>query len=199
MLSFELLFVCTGNTCRSPIAERLAQAMLAPAEPHGLQIGSAGTKAAAGQPLEQQTAWAIRRAGADPEGFRTRPLTAALVAAADLILTAALRHRAVVAELNPRAARRTFTLRELAAIAAVIPPGAVTGPYPADRAHALVAAAQRHRGLVPVADHDIADPIGGRHKAYAQAAAAIAEALDATFGHILAGPQTMPIGSLSES
>ncbi len=192
-MSFRLLFVCTGNTCRSPIAERLARAALAPAELFGLEIGSEGTRAVAGRPMEKRAARVIRRAGADPEGFRTRRLTADLVAGADLILTATRGHRAAVVDLDPRAVRRTFTLRELAAIAAALPPGEVTGAQPADRAHALVAAAQRHRGLVPVGDLDIADPIGGRRKAYAQATAAIAEALDGPLGYLLGDPA----GSLS--
>src|SRR5437899_5225853 len=115
-MEFTLLFVCTGNTCRSPIAERLALARLATAGATGLQVGSAGTRALPGRPMEVRAAKAIRRAGGLPDGFRTRRLDADLVRRAGLILTATREHRAAVAELEPAAVRRAFTMLEFAAL-----------------------------------------------------------------------------------
>jgi protein-tyrosine phosphatase len=193
-MEFALLFVCTGNTCRSPIAERLALAGLAAAGATGLQVGSAGTRALPGRPMEVRAAKAIRRAGGLPDGFRTRRLDADLVRRAGLILTAAREHRAAVVELEPAAVRRTFTMLEFAALAAELPEHAELAPpsgTPAERAGVLAAEAARLRGRIPpLADYDIADPIGGRRKAYTQAVHTIAGALAIPLARIGRDPRS---------
>ena len=56
----------------------------------------------------------LQAAGADADGFHARDLTPALIAGADLVLTAAREHRAAAARLHPAALRRAMTLRDLA-------------------------------------------------------------------------------------
>jgi protein-tyrosine phosphatase len=105
--------VCSGNICRSPIAEQLLRAR-ATGSGFSIQVGSAGTIAAEGEAMTGEAAQLSARYGGDPSGHTSRPLTAELVSAADLILTAARSHRAAVVSLVPRASRYTFTLNEFA-------------------------------------------------------------------------------------
>ena len=64
-----ILFVCTGNICRSPYAERRLRQLLPEA---GIEIASAGTGAVVGSDIETETRDALRRKGADVTGFRAR-------------------------------------------------------------------------------------------------------------------------------
>src|SRR6478736_4368900 len=67
-----ILFVCTGNVCRSPYAERRLRQLL----PHaGASIASAGTAAVVGADLESATKDRLRRVGADVTGFAAQALT----------------------------------------------------------------------------------------------------------------------------
>ncbi|MFF2371033.1 low molecular weight phosphatase family protein [Agromyces sp. NPDC058110] len=114
----NVLVVCTGNICRSPVAEQVLTARLHAVGLDGVQVSSAGTGALVGSPMTPEAAALSVRYGADPSGHLARQLTASLVQDADLVLTATRQHRARVAELVPRAARRAFTLREFSRVLA---------------------------------------------------------------------------------
>ncbi|MFQ5536363.1 MAG: low molecular weight protein arginine phosphatase [Gemmatimonadota bacterium] len=90
---FRLLFVCSGNTCRSPLAEALARREIARRGLDSLHVSSAGTGAFPGSRTSVGALRAARRHGLDLTGHRSRPLTAEAVADADLILTMAPHHR----------------------------------------------------------------------------------------------------------
>jgi tRNA threonylcarbamoyl adenosine modification protein (Sua5/YciO/YrdC/YwlC family) len=95
--ALRLLFVCSGNTCRSPLAEELSKVML---EELGLEgrvsVGSAGTGAFQGSPASRGSMRAAARHGLDLEGHQARVLTPSLVSEADLILTMSPHHLAAV-------------------------------------------------------------------------------------------------------
>ncbi|ANJ26267.1 hypothetical protein [Agromyces aureus] len=116
----NVLVVCTGNICRSPVAEQVLAARLADAGAEGVSVSSAGTGALVGHPMTPEAAMLSVRYGADPAGHAARQLTEQLVLDADLVLTATRAHRAQVAELVPRAARRAYTLREFARVVAYL-------------------------------------------------------------------------------
>jgi protein-tyrosine phosphatase len=170
----RVLVVCTGNICRSPAVERLLAAGLGAAyQGHGsagglapaIEVGSAGTGALVGHPMTDEMAALVAGQGVDPRGFAARQLAPGMVTAADLVLTLTRRHRSAVVELVPAAVRRTFTLRELARLAADVDPATLPGANAttADRLRALVplAAAQRGRSAHRPADDDVVDPYRG--------------------------------------
>src|SRR3954465_9921582 len=102
---FSVLLVCSGNICRSPIAE---QALRARAD-GAVLFSSAGTIARDGSPMTEEAALLSRRLGGDPSGHLSRRLTRAMIQEAGLVLTAAREHRARVVEAFPRASGYTFT------------------------------------------------------------------------------------------
>ncbi|PTR23455.1 protein-tyrosine phosphatase [Rhodococcus sp. OK519] len=110
----KLLFVCTGNICRSPTAERLAAAWADHRGLVGLDTTSAGTRAMIGSPMEKTAAKVLSSLGGKPESFSGRQLTPAIAADADLILAMTQHHRDAVLRMAPRQLRRTFTLLEAA-------------------------------------------------------------------------------------
>jgi len=113
------LFVCTGNICRSPTAERLTRAFAAERGLRGLTASSAGTRAVDGYGMEPTAAEVLRSMDGNPKGFRARQLSIAIVDAADLVLTMTTWHRNKVLAENPRAMRRTFTLLEAERLLAI--------------------------------------------------------------------------------
>ncbi len=179
----RILFVCTGNVCRSAVAERLAttwaREMLAHSpEADAVQIGSAGLGAITGQPIDPHSAAALVDLGGGPAGFRSRKFTAELAADADLVFTMTRDQRRIVLEASPRGLRRTFTLTEAADL---LQRADLTGlsllPLTA-RARELGRRLDAARAGRPTADSDdIADPIGQHAVVHQEAAGLVAAAL----------------------
>lgn len=176
--AFRVLFVCTGNICRSPAAERLARAWLAAYAGEAartFEVASAGTHGVVGHPMDEPSAEALVAHGGDPDGHAARALEPYLVESADLVVGLARRHRAAVVTLVPGATRRAFTLRELDELVSAASPdagpgspgagagaGTDAGTLPA-YARSVVADAAARRGTLPPSapgDHDVADPVG---------------------------------------
>lgn len=83
----NVLFVCTGNTCRSPMAEAVLRQMAQERGCESLSVRSAGLSALPGEPAADAARFAVRHYGATLENHASRPVTADDVAWADLILT----------------------------------------------------------------------------------------------------------------
>lgn len=107
----HVLFVCTGNICRSPTAERLSVAYGVQRRIPEFQASSAGVRAVVG-PIHPQAAQVLEGLGGDSTNFAARQLTPKIASAADLILTMTRAHRDSVLELAPNRLHRTFTLSE---------------------------------------------------------------------------------------
>ena len=104
-----ILFVCTGNTCRSPMAEALAKALLAarlgcPVDElpgRGYWILSAGVSAYAGGPAAATAVEVVAEWGADLGGHRSRPVNPPLLAAADAVVAMTAGHAAILEDRYP--------------------------------------------------------------------------------------------------
>jgi glycine hydroxymethyltransferase len=105
-----ILFVCTGNVCRSPMAEGILRHALRGRGDY--RIVSAGLGAAEGQPPSPYAVQALRELGIDISALRSRMLTAEMVREADYILGMTHSHIDTVMILFPYAAEKTFLLRE---------------------------------------------------------------------------------------
>lgn len=99
-MSFRVLVVCTGNMCRSPMAEVLLRAALEDNGADDVIVESAGTGAWDGAPASEGAYLVSLEHGFDLSSHRARMLTRELVQAADLILTMSRHHRARVEELG---------------------------------------------------------------------------------------------------
>ncbi|SNS73305.1 protein-tyrosine phosphatase [Geodermatophilus pulveris] len=188
---FVVLAVCTGNVCRSPVAELLLRAGLGTGS--GVEVTSAGLDALTGRPVDPAMARRLAARGVDPHGFTARQLDPAGVRRADLVLTATATQRRSVVALVPAAVRRTSTLLEFAAVAGLVDPAALP-ERPGNRLAALVGAAPRARALRtgPAAD-DVEDPYRRPEDAFDRAFTAIDDAV----GRLLAvlRPHPAPAGA----
>src|SRR5580698_11285511 len=105
-----VLFVCTGNICRSPMAEGIFRHIMKGRR--DIQVMSAGIGAMEGQPPSPHAVQAVRELGIDISKQRSRQLTADLVQEADYIFGMTHSHVDTVMLLYPQAAEKTFLLRE---------------------------------------------------------------------------------------
>jgi len=119
LVSLTLLFVCTGNTCRSPMAEAFGKVEAArrlgcSAEElesvHGVRIVSAGVFAPAGREAAEEARQEARRAGSNLESHRTQALSVERIREADAIFCMTRAHCDAVLALVPEAAERVFLL-----------------------------------------------------------------------------------------
>lgn len=180
----NILFVCTGNTCRSPMAEGLLRKLSAE---RGIELGvrSAGVSAITGTSMSRHAAAILREEGFEGS-ITSSQLTEEMVNWADLILTLTRSHKQHVLHYYPEAVDKTYTLKEY------------TGdeePVRSDLAEldSLYAQAELKRSLGQepnaadmeriieirqrIPSFDITDPYGGTREDYEMAAAEIRSAL----------------------
>ena len=158
----SILTVCTGNICRSPLAEYLLREDLPPEE---FNISSAGIMAVPdGRVPTQQLRIAASIGIGGMEAHRAQMLTKGRLGVSDLILALSRGHRKRIVRMDPQVVRKTFTLREFAHLASHVTPADVEECIPenASTLHAAVEAVARMRGMVPppgsMEDFDVIDP-----------------------------------------
>jgi len=105
-----ILFVCTGNVCRSPMAEGLLRHALG--NNPNYRIASAGIGALDGQPVTPESEQAMAETGIDISNHVSQSLRVPLVAAADFIFTMTRQQQDTIQTFYPMAAEKTFLLRE---------------------------------------------------------------------------------------
>ena len=151
-----VLVVCTGNVCRSPIAEGLLRAAFAERlGPDVLEVASAGTMGWTGSGAHPRSIRAAGEHGVDISDHRAREVSDEDVARADLIIAMAPEHADAFAG---EASSRTFTLKELVRLLEALP---AVEDAPVGRLSERIAEADRLRreGFDPM-DEGIADPLG---------------------------------------
>lgn len=170
----RVLIVCTGNICRSPVAE----AMLRDALPQ-VQVASAGLESAPpGELVHPEMERLLLAEGYDCSHLRARQFTEQMARDADLVVTMTSRQRSRTVQVAPSALRRTVTLRELARAAAQ----KISGADVDARMRALLRTAIASRGPRDVRLDDIDDPFGGEREDYEVAYAEVRDAV----GHVVA-------------
>jgi len=180
---FGVLFVCTGNICRSPTAEALARRELARYPGVPLEVSSAGSHALEGNPAASRSMLAASTRGASLERHFARELTRRRVRSAGLILCMAAEHRPFVLSYDRSAANRTYLLAAFARVAG-------QWDWLAGSPAELVALAAEHARELD--GDDIDDPLGHPAEAYA----ACAERLDGLVTPVIAAlVKTTPVGS----
>jgi protein-tyrosine phosphatase len=178
-MTFTVLFVCTGNICRSPMAEALFRARVDPALP--IVAASAGTTGLTGWGMDQPSAIVLRQLGGEPDGHSAQRLTRDLIASSDLILTAETTHRDAVIGADPSARDRAYTMREFGRIGAGLQP--LPEPPTADTLRARVAeVAARRAAEAPARPRydDIGDPYAASFDLVQICGGQIASAVDAS-------------------
>jgi len=113
-----ILLVCTGNTCRSPMAEGLARKMIAERlkctadelQDRGVLVLSAGIAANLGSAASSEGVEVLKPLGIDLSGHESQPVTEQLIKHADVIWTMTRSHRQAILDQWPEASSRTFTL-----------------------------------------------------------------------------------------
>lgn len=106
----RLLFVCTGNTCRSPMAEGLMRRWLG--ESPEWEVESAGVSAVAGQRASEGAIQVMAEKDIDLSGHRSRTLTQAQIDAADLVVVMTDAHKSAVSGRFPRGGERVRLLND---------------------------------------------------------------------------------------
>ncbi|SYZ73106.1 Low molecular weight protein-tyrosine-phosphatase YwlE [Candidatus Zixiibacteriota bacterium] len=113
--SYRVMFVCTGNTCRSPMAEGGLRKLLENRGIDNIEVFSSGTAAASGFPATAYAIEASRIWEADITGHHSRPLTAELIERADLILAMTPQHCYDIIRMLPEARGKIFLLKNFPA------------------------------------------------------------------------------------
>ncbi len=108
----HILFICTGNTCRSPMAEGYFCHLLEKEGISDIQISSAGTYAGNGGPPSSNSLRAMKEYGIDISGHKSMRLTRKLIEEVDLIIAMTASHRMYVGQLDSSALEKTRLLGE---------------------------------------------------------------------------------------
>lgn len=183
----QILTVCTGNICRSPVAALVLEHRLADL---GVVATSAGVRARDGvrMPVEAAELAAAHGVPADRiAAHGARYLAEAMLETPDLVLAMDRDHRRAIVELAPGQLRRAFTIREFERLAAATSDDALrdgaVGADPRERLRGALAVLAGQRGLVlpptDPSDDDVVDPYGRSRQTYARSDAQLAPGLAA--------------------
>ena len=166
----KILFVCTGNVCRSPMAEGFLRYE---AERRNLDIEtrSTGTHAWNGRAATIEGRKVMNEHGVSIDDHRTIELNADLVRWADLLIGMSREHVRDTVRTFPEAMDKTYTMKGLLEILGSLPPYTQTVAW-------LDAAASMRQRAESIDDADIDDPIGEREAAYRRVAAEVRELIE---------------------
>lgn len=139
----NILFVCTGNTCRSAMAAAIMN-KIAVENDLDILIESAGVFAAGGESASENAVKAVAKYGIDMSGHRAQPVTDDLIKQSDLILTMTEGHKQL---LLPMAGEKVQTLTEYAGAS-----GDISDPYGGDLEEYEETAQQIYDALVDAAE-----------------------------------------------
>jgi len=108
----RILFVCTGNTCRSPMAGAYFKSLCEKSARTDITVDTAGTFAGEGEPASTQSVSVMNDYGIDLSPHKSSRLTREKIDAADLIIAMTSSHRQHIGSMSPPALKKTRTLLE---------------------------------------------------------------------------------------
>lgn len=183
----DILSVCSGNVCRSALAELLLAVDLADLPVHPLSAGTVAVPGAAMPAEAQQVATLLGVRSESASAHRAQRLTTDLIESADLILVMERAHRSAVVGLAPAQTRATYTVREFARLSSTLTDDVLRdaadhgGLGDSDRLRGAIVAVAAQRGLTPPLsvpdDDDVDDPYGRPLDAYKASAVQLVPAL----------------------
>jgi protein-tyrosine-phosphatase len=175
----SILVLCTGNVCRSPIAEGMLRDLLEERfEGAAPTVASAGTAGWEGSGADPGSIAAAAEVGVDISGHRARRVDPDEVRQATVVLAMAAEHRDELTRLLPEAVGRTFTLKELVRLLESLPQGGPGGDPDDVLARRVDEADELRRDLrrpVSARDDDVVDPLGRRMSVFRGVAADLRE------------------------
>ncbi len=108
----QIVFICTGNICRSPMGEFLLKNKLSPEMAKIVQVISAGTHAMEDMPASHNAKLTAKEFGVDLSDHNSQPLTRWLLGQCDVIFAMETDHVDIIHRMDPTASPRTFLLKE---------------------------------------------------------------------------------------
>ncbi len=173
----SILVVCTGNVCRSPLAEGFLRHVLDQrSAPSSIDVTSAGTMGWEGSAADRLSVEAGAERGIDISGHTARSFSTSDVRNADVVLGMAPEHVGAVIRDVPEAEHKTFTMKGFVRLLEALPPAGSGDPRAVLVARVLDADALRGSGFGgDAADEDIADPLGRPIDAFRSVAAELEE------------------------
>jgi protein-tyrosine phosphatase len=188
----SILVLCTGNVCRSPIAEGMLRALLG--DRFGASapsVASAGMAGWEGSGADPSSVAAAAELGVDIASHRARHVDVDEVLGSTLVLAMAGEHRDQVCRLLPGEAGKTFTLKELVRLLESLPQGPSAGDPDEVLSERVAEADALRRGTsgdVARRDEDVTDPLGRRMWTFRAVAADLQEwcgrLVDGLFGPV---------------
>ncbi len=162
----HLIFVCTANICRSPVAELMLRHRLGDLD--GSQVSSAGVRAHPDLPIDDRMRQLLAADGITSDDFRATEVDREILERASVIVTMTRKHRSTLVTRHPELLGQTFTLLELSALLSE------TGP-----ADSLTELASRRPYLSITADElDVVDPYKRRKRIYTRTYTQIRRCVD---------------------
>jgi glycine hydroxymethyltransferase len=172
-----ILLVCTGNICRSPMAQGFLRQLLVERGAGAIRVESAGVHGWTDSPATAEAVRALEERGIDIRAHLARRLSRALLDDTGVVLAMASEHRDAIVRMMPSAASRTFTIKELVKLLesreAEWAREADRAGGPAGRIAAAARFADRLRNgpeAPEIFDEDVADPLGLGIEAFRAAA-----------------------------
>lgn len=108
----NILFVCTGNTCRSSMAEGIFKHLIIKLRIENICVSSAGISAFEGDEANEKAIYTLNKKGIDISNHKARQLSKDIINESDLILTMTKSHKRMILNALPELSHKVYTLKE---------------------------------------------------------------------------------------